>query len=142
MSKARLIITAVVVEGRSKSEVARDYQVSRYWVQQLVRRYAAEGEVAFTPRSRAPHRSPQAVTPEGEEQIVRRRKELTKNGWDARPGPPPTPVPPLLQPNPPTPRPQPDHPDAGLHQPPQGHRHRPLPRPALRIRHDRVDTTG
>jgi hypothetical protein len=30
MSKARLIITAVVVEGRSKSEVARDYDVSRY----------------------------------------------------------------------------------------------------------------
>ena len=32
MSKARLIITAVVVEGRSKSEVARDYGVSRQWV--------------------------------------------------------------------------------------------------------------
>jgi hypothetical protein len=36
MSKARLIITAVVVEGRSKSEVARDYDVSRFWVQQLL----------------------------------------------------------------------------------------------------------
>jgi hypothetical protein len=32
MSLARLVITAVR-EGRSKSEVARDYQVSRYWVQ-------------------------------------------------------------------------------------------------------------
>jgi hypothetical protein len=32
MSRARLIITAVVVEGRSKSEVVRDYGVSRYWV--------------------------------------------------------------------------------------------------------------
>ena len=32
MSKARLIITAVLVEGRTKSEVARDYDVSRYWV--------------------------------------------------------------------------------------------------------------
>ena len=28
MSKAQLVITAVVVEGRSKSEVARDYDVS------------------------------------------------------------------------------------------------------------------
>jgi hypothetical protein len=43
VSKARLIITAVVVEGRTKSEVARDYEVSRYWVQQLVRRYARGG---------------------------------------------------------------------------------------------------
>ena len=33
MSKAQLVITAVVLEGRSKSEVARDYDVSRYWVQ-------------------------------------------------------------------------------------------------------------
>jgi hypothetical protein len=29
MSKAQLVIAAVVVEGRSKSEVARDYDVSR-----------------------------------------------------------------------------------------------------------------
>src|SRR3954454_10154184 len=49
MSKARLIITAVVVEGRSKSEVARDYDVSRYWVQQLVKRWYAEGETAYRP---------------------------------------------------------------------------------------------
>jgi hypothetical protein len=41
MSKAQLVITAVVLEGRSKSEVARDYDVSRYWVQQLVKRYEA-----------------------------------------------------------------------------------------------------
>jgi transposase InsO family protein len=83
MSKARLIITAVVVEGRSKSEVARDYHVSRYWVQQLVQRYAAEGEAAFVARSRRPHTSPQAVPPEVEEQIIRFRKELSRQGLDA-----------------------------------------------------------
>ena len=33
MSLARLVITAVTVEGCSKSEVARDYGVSRGWVQ-------------------------------------------------------------------------------------------------------------
>jgi hypothetical protein len=38
MSKAQLVITAVVLEGRSKSEVARDYGLSRYWVHQLVGR--------------------------------------------------------------------------------------------------------
>ena len=55
MSLARLVITAVAVEGRSKSEVARDYGVSRVWVQKLVHRFQAEGEAAFTPRSRRPH---------------------------------------------------------------------------------------
>jgi transposase InsO family protein len=83
MSKARLIITAVLVEGRSKSAVARDYEVSRYWVQQLVKRYLAEGEAAFQPRSRRPHSSPRAVPAEIEEQIVRLRKELSRKGLDA-----------------------------------------------------------
>jgi transposase len=59
-----LIITAVVAEGRSKTEVAGDYGVSRYWVQQLVSRYLREGPSAFQPRSRRPHHSPQAVDAE------------------------------------------------------------------------------
>jgi transposase InsO family protein len=83
MSKARLIITAVVVEGRSKSEVARDYDVSRYWVHQLVRRYRAEGEAAFQPRSRRPHSSPSATAPQLEDRIVALRKDLSRQGLDA-----------------------------------------------------------
>jgi transposase InsO family protein len=83
MSKARLVITAVVVEGRSKSEVARDYDVSRYWVHQLVKRYQAEGEAAFEPRSRRPHTSPHATPAEVEDQIIRLRKSLSRQGLDA-----------------------------------------------------------
>ena len=83
MSKARLIITAVLVEGRTKSEVARDYDVSRYWVQQLVQRYLAEGEAAYQPRSRRPHTSPHAVPAAVEDEIVRLRKELSRRGLDA-----------------------------------------------------------
>lgn len=63
MSKAQLVITAVVLEGRSKSEVARDYDVSRYWVQQLCQRYQAEGAAAFEPHSRRPHHNPRRSTP-------------------------------------------------------------------------------
>ena len=55
---ARVVITAVVLEGRSKSEDARDYGVSRRWVQVLVARYLAEGEAAFGPRSRRPLTNP------------------------------------------------------------------------------------
>jgi len=83
MAKTRLVITAVVLEGRSKSEVSRDYGVSRYWVHQLVKRYQAEGEAAFDPRSRRPHSSPRAVGGEMEDRILRLRKELSKQGLDA-----------------------------------------------------------
>jgi transposase InsO family protein len=83
MSLAELVITSVMVEGRSKSEVARDYKISRYWVQQLLKRYKTEGEAAFTPRSRRPHTSPQAISLELEDQIIRLRKRLSKKGLDA-----------------------------------------------------------
>ena len=46
MSMARLVVAAVVVEGRSKSEVARDYGLSRRWVVTLVQRFLAEGEAS------------------------------------------------------------------------------------------------
>ena len=80
MSLARLVITAVKIEGRSKSEVARDYGVSRYWVQQLVKRFEVEGTAAFEPRSRRPHSNPRAVSLELEDQIVRLRNTLTRKG--------------------------------------------------------------
>ena len=50
MSIARVVVTAVVLEGRPKSVVAGDYGVSRRWVQILVARYLAAGETAFEPR--------------------------------------------------------------------------------------------
>jgi transposase len=36
VSKARVIVTAVILEGRSKADVARDYGVARSWVYTLV----------------------------------------------------------------------------------------------------------
>ena len=83
MSLARLVITAVKVEGRSKSEVAREYGISRFWVHQLVGRFEAEGEAACEPRSRRPQHNRRAVTAEVEDQIIRLRKELSKKGLDA-----------------------------------------------------------
>jgi transposase InsO family protein len=80
---ARVVVTAVVVEGRTKSEVARDYGVSRRWVITLVQRFLAEGEVAFEPRSRRPQRSPHRVTAAVENQIVALRKELDEAGHDS-----------------------------------------------------------
>jgi hypothetical protein len=58
VSKARLVITAVVVEGRRPAEVAVCYRVARSWVYDLVARYQEEGEAAFEPRSRRPPARP------------------------------------------------------------------------------------
>lgn len=85
MSKARLVITAVVVEGRAQGEVVREYGVSQGWVSRLVARYRAEGEAAFEPRSRRPTSSPSAVASGTVELIVRLRKQLTEQGLDAGP---------------------------------------------------------
>jgi len=83
VSNARLVITAVVVEGRSQSEVARAYGVSQPWVSRLVARYRAEGEVAFEPRSRRPARSPSTTAPEVVELVLRLRRQLSEQGLDA-----------------------------------------------------------
>ncbi|WP_223167880.1 helix-turn-helix domain-containing protein [Nonomuraea sp. SYSU D8015] len=85
MSRARVVITAVVVEGRSQAEVARSYGVSKGWVSKLVARYRAEGEAAFEPRSRRPHTSPAEIDADTVELIVRLRKELADQGLDAGP---------------------------------------------------------
>ena len=83
MSMARVVITAVVLEGRPKSAVARDYGVSRRWVQILVARYLAEGEAAFEPRSRRPHTSPRRTSQAVEDAVVALRKDLAEAGQDA-----------------------------------------------------------
>jgi transposase InsO family protein len=85
MSKARLVITAVIVEKRPVGEVAREYQVARSWVYKLLARYRLEGEAAFEPRSRRPASSPSAIGPDAAELIARLRKELDGAGLDAGP---------------------------------------------------------
>ncbi len=83
MSLARLVVTAVRIEGRTKAEVARDYGVSPRWVYEVCRRFDAEGEAGLQPRSRRPRRNPHQVPPEMEDEIVELRKELLDLGVDA-----------------------------------------------------------
>ncbi|MGH2580969.1 MAG: IS481 family transposase [Actinomycetota bacterium] len=83
MSLARLVVTAVRVEGRTKTEVAREYRVSRRWVHELVRRFDAGGETGLEPRSRRPRGSPQRTSEALEDEIVALRKSLADQGLDA-----------------------------------------------------------
>jgi transposase InsO family protein len=85
VSKARLVISAVVVEGRRPGEVAKAYGVSRSWVYELLARYRAEGEAAFEARSRRPKTSPRRLPEQTVELIVELRKELARQGLDAGP---------------------------------------------------------
>ena len=85
MSKARLVITAVIVEKRPVAEVARSYGVARWWIYALLARYRAEGEAAFEPRSRRPRTSPNAVSDQVADLIIGLRKDLAGQGLDAGP---------------------------------------------------------
>src|SRR3954447_20400575 len=83
MGMPQLVVTSVLAEGRSKSEVARDYGVSRRWVIELVQRYVADGDAGLQPRSRRPHTSPLRIDQALEDEIVDLRKELDRQGHEA-----------------------------------------------------------
>ena len=83
MSKARLIITAVIIEGRSQASVARDYGVSKGRVSKLIPRYRTEGDTAFEPRSRRPHTRPGTTPAATVELVLDLRRRLATQGLDA-----------------------------------------------------------
>ena len=85
MSKPRLVITAVIFEGRTQAEVAATYGVSPSWVSKLVARYNAEGDEAFEPRSRRPRTSPGSIDPATVDLILELRAKLSTVGLDAGP---------------------------------------------------------
>ncbi len=85
MSKVRLVVNAVVVEGRTHAEVAAQYGLSRSWVTRLVARYRLEGDTAFEAQSRRPRTSPTVIPAEVAELAVNLRSELSAQGLDAGP---------------------------------------------------------
>jgi transposase InsO family protein len=85
VSKARLVVTAVTVQGLSAAQAARRYGVSPGWVSRLLARYRVEGDAAFEPRSRRPTSSPTAVPPAVVDAVLAERDRLTTAGHDAGP---------------------------------------------------------
>jgi len=77
MGMPQLEGTAVLVGGRSKSEVAREYVIT------LVQRYPAEGQAGLEPRSRRPLTSPLRTVAAVEDEIVEIRKQLDRDGHEA-----------------------------------------------------------
>jgi hypothetical protein len=83
VSKTRLVITAVLVEGRSVGDVSAAYGVARSWIYELLARYRTEGDDAFEPRSRRPHASPSALPTGTTDLIIQLRRQLAGQGLDA-----------------------------------------------------------
>ena len=83
MDLARFVVDAVVLEGRSCREVARAHGVSKSWVANLVGRFKEGGYDAIVPRSKAAKKVANRSSAELEDKVVRIRKELTEQGFDA-----------------------------------------------------------
>jgi hypothetical protein len=83
VARAQWIITAVVVEGRSKTEVAPANKGSPATRCNTGQSLSTPRPSAFLLQSRGPHHSPHAVAADTEDAIIRLRKELSKQGLDA-----------------------------------------------------------
>jgi transposase InsO family protein len=83
MDLAGYVINAVLVEGRSVSDVCEAHDISRSWLYELLARYRQAGDDGLTPRSRRPRSSPTRVAAAMEDEIVALRKELCELGVDA-----------------------------------------------------------
>ena len=83
MDAGRFLVEAHLRDGRSVGELARSHGVHRSWLYKLLARYRAGGEAALVPRSRRPHRSPTAMGPQVQAQVVRLRANLLAQGLDA-----------------------------------------------------------
>src|SRR5579863_10277672 len=82
MGLARYVVDAVVLEGRSPTELAVTHGLSRSWIYALVARYHAGVYDALEPRSRRPHHCPHQVPSDLEAAIVALRLQLAAEGFD------------------------------------------------------------
>ena len=83
MGLGRYVVDAVVLEGRSPSELATSHHISRSWIYELLARYRGGGYAALEPRSRRPRSCRHAVRPRVVAAILRLRRELSAAGHDA-----------------------------------------------------------
>jgi transposase InsO family protein len=79
----RYVVDAVVLEGRSVTELARSHGLSRTWIYELVKRFRAGGYAALEPRSRRPRSCPHQHGPSVEAAILALRRSLSEAGHDA-----------------------------------------------------------
>jgi transposase len=82
MAKARYLVEAHLLEGRSVSELAAAHGVHRSWIYKLLARYREGGYEALEPRSRAPRSNPNRTPEEVVRAVVSLREQLLWQGHD------------------------------------------------------------
>jgi transposase InsO family protein len=82
VDKARYLVEAHLLEGRSVSELAAAHGVHRSWIYKLLARYKSGGYGALERRSRAPRSCPNRTSAEMVEAIVSLREQLQAEGHD------------------------------------------------------------
>ena len=85
MGVERYVVEAVLLEGRTRREVARSAGISKAWVDKLVERYRQGGLDALTRRSRRPRSCPHAAPADVQAAILELRHELGAAGHDNGP---------------------------------------------------------
>jgi transposase InsO family protein len=83
VDKARYLVEAHVLEGRSVSELAAAHGVHRSWIYKLLGRCRAGGYEALQPRSRRPRSCRHQTSAQTVNAIVALRTELEAQGHDA-----------------------------------------------------------
>jgi transposase InsO family protein len=78
----RYVVDAVVLERRSRRDVARSAGISKAWVDKLVGRYQAGGYEALQPRSRRPRSCAHAASADVQAAVIHLRHELAEAGHD------------------------------------------------------------
>jgi transposase InsO family protein len=81
--KARYLVEAHLLEGRSVAELAAAHGVHRSWIYKLLARYREGGLDALEPRSRRPRSCKHETSGELVQAIVELRGELQAQGHDA-----------------------------------------------------------
>jgi transposase InsO family protein len=82
VAKARYLVEAHLLEGRSVSELAAAHGVHRSWIYKLLARYREGGYGALEPRSRAPRSNPNRTPEEVVRAVVSLREQLLSQGHD------------------------------------------------------------
>jgi len=82
VAKARYLVEAHLLEGRSVSELAATHGVHRSWIYKLLARYREGGYEALERGSRAPRSNPNRTPEEVVRAIVSLREQLLSQGHD------------------------------------------------------------
>lgn len=83
MAKNALIVLTVLEKKQTVAQTAKQYQVSRAWVYELLRRHKLLGYDGLHPTSKKPHSNSKAISEQTHHEIAKLRTELTLAGLDA-----------------------------------------------------------